>query len=78
MSPRHFQRLFRTVTGVSPNTYLQKVRIRQACELLASDDARISEVAGAVGFQDRHYFSRMFKKRMGVQPKKFKKGLSER
>jgi len=74
MSPRHFQRMFKEITGQAPVVYLQNIRIDKACELLKKGDLAVSEVAYQVGFQDRHYFSKCFKQKVGIPPKNFKKG----
>ncbi len=48
-------------------------RIERAIPLLEKDKLSIEEVAGAVGFSDAAYFSRRFKKKMGVSPLKYRK-----
>jgi AraC-like DNA-binding protein len=73
MSPRHFQRVFKVLTGTSPVSYLHKLRIAYACELLQRNELSVSEVTFKVGFQDRPYFSRLFKEMIGIQPKQFQK-----
>jgi AraC family L-rhamnose operon transcriptional activator RhaR len=71
MSPRHFQRVFKLHTGTSPVSYLHNLRIKYACELLKRNELSVMEVAFEVGFQDRSYFTKLFKKIVGIQPKKF-------
>lgn len=75
LSPRHFQRLFRTVTGLPPNLYISRLRVERACRLLEQGEASIAEAAQAVGFHDRHYFSRVFRKTVGCSPRTWLKGL---
>jgi AraC-like DNA-binding protein len=75
LSPRHFQRLFRTVTGLPPNLYIRRLRVERACRLLEQGDASVADAAQAVGFHDRHYFSRVFRKTVGCSPRTWLKGL---
>lgn len=77
LSPRHFQRLFRTVTGLTPNHYIRRLRMDRACRLLRREGMSVSEAALAVGFQDRHYFTRVFRKEVGCSPRTWVKGLPE-
>ena len=76
-SRSRFTHLFTKVLGISPYKYQQKFRLEQACELLCSSTLPISEVAESVGFDDALYFSRLFKKRFGVTPSKYRSGKSE-
>jgi transcriptional regulator GlxA family with amidase domain len=72
MSPRNLIRRFREGTGLSPITYLVRLRIRRAAELLRNTDLSIAEIADAVGISDSNYFSRQFKNTMGVNPRVFR------
>lgn len=67
-SREHFIRSFRSFMGVSPHRYRQKRRMDHARLLLADTDLPISRVAEEVGFADAQYFSRIFKKEVGVSP----------
>ena len=65
--------LFKQVTGESFVNYLNQVRIEHACELLKDVRLKTYEVAYQVGFQDEKYFTKVFKKRMGVSPSQYRK-----
>ena len=67
-SREHFIRSFRGFMGVTPHRYRQKRRMDHARLLLADTDLPISRVAEEVGFSDAQYFSRIFKKEVGVSP----------
>ena len=58
--------------GVSPMKRLAQVRLDHACELLTTTTNRIGEVGEQLGFSDPYYFSRVFKKVMGVSPKSYR------
>ena len=60
--------LFRERTGLSPNDYLQRIRIRKAKELLTSGNDSARTVAAACGFSDSRYFSHVFKQLTGDTP----------
>ena len=68
LSPSRYREVFRKVTGYSPVEYITLLRLRQAAELLSEGNVSIEEVALAVGYTDRLYFQRVFKKHMGVTP----------
>ncbi len=62
--------LFKEVTGMSPNQYLINCRLMKAKELLIHQTP-VEEVCGRVGYNNLSHFSRAFKQRMGVSPKRF-------
>jgi AraC family L-rhamnose operon transcriptional activator RhaR/AraC family L-rhamnose operon regulatory protein RhaS len=58
--------------GVSPITYLNRYRIKQAKRLLQAGDKNITEVAGAVGFSNNSYFARVFRSEVGMSPRAYR------
>jgi AraC-like DNA-binding protein len=68
-------RKIKSFTGLSPCQFIQKIRIKNARKLLATNKYRISEVAYKVGFGDPKYFSRCFKIEFGVAPSEFQDSL---
>ncbi|MBI9104215.1 MAG: AraC family transcriptional regulator [Spirochaetales bacterium] len=73
LSYPHFIKTFGAVYGTSPLQYILKMRISRATELLETTDLNITEIGFECGFGDSNYFSRLFRKRMGVSPGKFRK-----
>jgi iron complex transport system substrate-binding protein len=67
-SPSHLSLLFKDKTGLSPIAYVTKIRTDKAAELLKETDALIHIISSEVGYQDPHYFSRIFKKVKGLTP----------
>jgi AraC family transcriptional regulator of arabinose operon len=68
-----FSRKFRSDTGYSPVGYLNYIRIQKACQLLHFTDIRVNELAFKVGFNDPFYFSRYFRKHIGISPFQYRK-----
>ncbi len=68
MQTTYFIRRFGNVYGISPQSYLTKMRMNSAMELLSSTDMPIEKIAKAVGIADTSYFSRVFKKHCGTSP----------
>lgn len=76
MSPQHFCRLFKKLTGRRPTDYLNLLRINKSVPLLTNGHLNISQTATAVGFNDANYFSRVFKKYHAVSPAVFQQQYS--
>jgi AraC-like DNA-binding protein len=75
MGYSHFRKVFKEITGLSPNQYHLKLRLDKAKNLLAATNLAINEVAYQTGFESIFYFSRMYKKRNGICPKEYRAGL---
>ncbi len=75
ISPHHFCRLFKSMTGMSPIAYVNFLRINAAIPLLQQGHLSVSEVAAAVGFNDSNYFSRLFKQYKKLPPTAFANGV---
>lgn len=73
MPVRTFTRRFRQALGLTPNQYLQDLRIENGRDLLKTTDLSVQDVADTVGYKDTAYFSRVFKARVGLTPTEYKK-----
>lgn len=67
-TPRHLTRIFREITGMSFREKRGELRLAQACELLATTDLKIVDVALESGFQSLSLFNLMFARRFGMSP----------
>lgn len=76
LSVSFFSKHFKKETGYSPIEYYNHLKIQKACQLLHSGNIRINEVAQKLGIADPLYFSRLFKKVMGVSPLTYMKSES--
>jgi signal transduction histidine kinase/DNA-binding LacI/PurR family transcriptional regulator/AraC-like DNA-binding protein len=74
VSARHLTRCFCQEMGVSPITYLNRYRVKQAKRLLLAQDRSITQVARDVGFSDSSYFARVFRNEVGVSPRAYQHG----
>ncbi len=78
MSPSRLQHLFKERAGTSLTDYLLKLRLEQACELLRTTDAKITQVALRSGFHDPAYFTRVFSKAVGKSPSQYRRSCADR
>lgn len=69
----YLYRLFKDITGISPQEYLLDYRIRRACTLLKETNLPISDIARSVGYDDSMYFSRLFKQHKKKTPTQYRK-----
>ena len=72
ISEGYFRSLFLSALGQSPTEYATTVKINRAKELIRSGLCSISEAARSVGFEDIAYFSRVFRKIVGISPREYK------
>ncbi|MDR1899299.1 MAG: helix-turn-helix transcriptional regulator [Treponema sp.] len=72
ISRSHFTRLFSREMGTSPRMYLEDLRLKTAMGLLFGDNVSVKETAARCGIYDVNYFCRLFKKRYGVSPGKYR------
>jgi AraC-like DNA-binding protein len=78
MSEDYLSRTFHRELCVSPWDYLNRLRIQRAKERLRDGDESIQVVARRVGFHDRAYFSRMFRKLTGMPPAAYRESCTPR
>lgn len=75
-SKQHLTRLFTAEFGKTPTAYILEYRINCAKELFFTNPyISVREVADEMGFEDQHYFSRLFKKVAGITPSAYKRHL---
>jgi two-component system response regulator YesN len=74
ISPYYFSKLFKEETGENFIEYLTNLRINKAKELLSATDMSMKEICCEIGYSDPNYFSRIFKKNLGVTPTEYKEG----
>lgn len=72
LSVSHFSFVFRQQTGYSPMDYFIHLKIQHACTLLSLTARTIQDIAYEIGYEDPYYFSRLFKKVIGVSPRQYR------
>ena len=75
LSRYHFSNRYKQLTGYSPIRHFLNMKIEHACQLLDSTDMTVQEIAGAVGYDDSLYFSRLFKKTLGTSPRSYRASI---
>ena len=69
----YFSRLFKKMCGRTFNGYVQDLRIKKAILLMSDTDYSIEKISGEVGYADKKQFYKIFKKRMGMTPSRYKR-----
>lgn len=77
MSPSHFRRAFKQVTGQPFVLYLNHFRVAKAQELLASTQRPISEIGLDVGFCDQSYFGLIFRRITQMTPRQYRQNAEQ-
>jgi AraC-like DNA-binding protein len=72
MTPAELRSAVRRAAGCSPKDYLLGIRLGRAKELLAGTELPVAAVARRVGYDDPAYFSRLFTRRVGLAPVRFR------
>lgn len=76
LSKFHFLRTFTKFVGVTPNDYLNRIRIEKAVQLLRTTDWSIERIAVEIGYSTGSYFIKVFHKLTGQTPGSFRSGNS--
>lgn len=64
--------IFSQTARVNIKTFITDYRVKKACELMENPAIKLSTLCDAVGFEDPHYFSKVFKKVMGITPTEYR------
>jgi AraC-like DNA-binding protein len=78
LSESQFSHLFKQQTGHSPLSYFNQLKMQHACTLLTITQLSIKEVAHGLGYTDSYYFSRLFKKHVGMSPSDFRGNVASK
>jgi transcriptional regulator GlxA family with amidase domain len=76
LNPRTFARRFRAATGYQPIEYVQGIRIEAAKQMLESDATSVEAISSSVGYDDPASFRRVFKRKVGLTPGRYRKKFS--
>lgn len=73
LSKEHLSRLFKKETGQNLFSYIMDLKLQEARRLLTETDNTIDDIAFSLGFHDGNYFSKVFKKNIGISPGTYRK-----
>lgn len=71
LSRSSLHKKIKSISGMTPNDYIQLIRLKKAAELLSGSEYQISEIAYIVGFNSPSYFSKCFSNQFGMLPRDF-------
>jgi two-component system, response regulator YesN len=75
ISPFYFSKLFKEETGENFIDYVTMARIRRAKELLVDPALSVKEISGSTGYSDPNYFSKLFKRIVGLTPTEYRESV---
>ncbi len=78
LSPFHFARLFKKLTGSTPHNYLAGIRATRARLLLAETELSVTEIGRRVGYLSASHFTKAFRLATGTTPREFRRALIPR
>jgi AraC family transcriptional regulator, arabinose operon regulatory protein len=73
ISVPHYCRIFKKKTGSSPINYFNYLKVQKSCQYLYFTEKSVKEICTELSIDDPFYFSRLFKKVMGMSPSHYKK-----
>jgi AraC-like DNA-binding protein len=77
MSPYHFSRTFKKLTGMTIPDYINMTRISMAKKMMIENEFTITEIAEKIGFCNTQYFGKVFKNITGVSPLHFRNDINK-
>ena len=72
LSPSYFSKIFKDDMKCNFNAYVNQIRVERSKQLLLNDNVNLVDISNMVGYEDQSYFSKVFKKIVGVTPGKFR------
>ena len=72
LSKAYLSSIFKEEIGESLTNYINRVRIEKSKVLLLDKEVSLIDIANLCGFEDQSYFTRVFKKMVGISPKKYR------
>ncbi|WP_318617156.1 response regulator transcription factor [Sporosarcina sp. YIM B06819] len=76
LTEHYFGQIFKSISGETFITYLTKVRLDKACNLLNNPSITIYKVSELIGYTDSKHFTKVFKKSFGITPSEYRRKVS--
>ena len=76
VSPSYLAQMFHKHYFNTVGGYIRQLRLEFACREMAASNAPLCQIALAAGFSDQSHFTRMFKRRMGISPSKYRESFA--
>lgn len=76
MNTNSFIKYFKKILGITPQRYLRRLQIENACVLLQFTDLSLEDIADRCGFCDRYHLSKVFKAHRGRAPVEYRKTVT--
>jgi AraC-like DNA-binding protein len=78
MSPTAFCRYFKTHTNKTFSAFIIETRVHHSCKLIMNENKSLSDIAFESGFSNLSYFTKQFKKTIGMAPREYRKKIGSR
>jgi len=72
LSVSQFDRRFKALYQMTPQQYILRVRLHAACHAILASQGTIAQIATTCGFYDQSYFTKQFRKHLGVSPTEYR------
>ncbi|MNZ89090.1 Arabinose operon regulatory protein [compost metagenome] len=76
MTPKYLSQLFKKEVGITLTEYIQQAKIEEVKNLITFTSYPLTKISNMLNFSDQSYFTKVFKKYVGITPKKYKSGLT--
>jgi len=75
ISVSYYKKIFQKKFGITPNQYLNKLKINYACSLLKTHHYTVTQISEMAGYSSVYYFTYAFKKHTGISPSEYAKHI---
>lgn len=72
LTERSFMRRFKQATGLTPLDYIHALRLEESKQMLETTDESVDAIAAEVGYEDQSFFSRLFRRKVGMTPAQYR------
>jgi AraC family transcriptional regulator len=76
MSPTHFSKAFKTMSGITPYGWHLRRRIVRSASLLRDEALTLANIAQACGFSDQSHYTKAFRRHLGITPGRWRRKLT--